>query len=62
MNSSTRGDMGELRHEMQLGFSRIDTRLELMETAFEKAVRRQTRLFFVAWTVILAAIVGIYTR
>lgn len=45
----------ELRHETQLGFSRL-------EAAFEKALREQTRFFFVAWAVILAAIIGMYAR
>ncbi len=52
---ANRGDVRELRHEMQLGFSR-------MESAFEKALRERTRFFFVAWAVILAAIIGIYAR
>ena len=50
-----RGDVRELRHETQLGFSHL-------EAAFEKALREQTRFFFVAWAVILAAIIGIYAR
>ena len=50
-----RGDVRELRHETQLGFSRL-------EAAFEKALREQTRFFFVAWAVILAAIIGIYAQ
>ena len=36
-----RGDVRELRHERQLGFSRL-------EAVFEKALREQTRFFFVA--------------
>lgn len=57
-----RGDVGELRHEMQLGFARIETRFEQTHAIFEKVLREQTRFFFVAWAVILAAIVGIYAR
>ena len=61
-----RGDIGELRHEMQLGFARMDARLQTMEARFdsrvEKALREQTRFFFLAWSVLLAAIVGLYTR
>jgi len=52
---ASRGDVRELRHEMQLGFARI-------EATFEKTLREQTRFFFVAWAVILAAIIGIYAR
>ncbi|HYD47045.1 MAG TPA: hypothetical protein VEB21_01790 [Terriglobales bacterium] len=52
---ANRGDVRELRHEMQLGFSRI-------EATVERTLREQTRFFFVAWAVVLAAIVGIYAR
>jgi hypothetical protein len=31
---ANRGDIGELRHEMQLGFARIDARFERMEDRF----------------------------
>lgn len=61
-----RGDIGELRHEMQLGIARLDAtfaRLEArMETLIEKGLREQTRFFFLAWSVLLAAIVGLYAR
>lgn len=72
-----RGDVGELRHEMQLGFGRIDARFQQLGETFtsallaseaksdsrlEKALREQTRFFFLAWAVILASIVGLYAR
>jgi hypothetical protein len=47
---------------MQLGFARIDARFEQQNTTFERVLREQTRFFFVAWAVILAAIIGIYAR
>jgi hypothetical protein len=77
---ANRGDIGELRHEMQLGFSRIDARFQQvdarfqqlqaqsetiqarMEALLEKGLREQTRFFFLAWSVLLAAIVGLYAR
>ena len=109
---SNRGDIGELRHEMQLGFARVDARFDRvdeqfkrvddqfkrvdeqfsrvygrftgvdtqlaqvqsdlvkliengqtkMELLLEKALREQTRFFCLAWAVLLATIVGIYTR
>lgn len=70
---ASRGDVGELRHEMQLGFARIDARFagidarfEAMQASFErtleKGLREQTRFFFLAWAVILAGIIGIYAR
>jgi hypothetical protein len=59
---TSRGDVGELRHEMQLGFARIDARFEQINAGIEKALREQTRFFFVAWAVILAAIIGMYAR
>ena len=48
-----RGDIAELRHAMEKEFSaqRFD---------IEKALREQTRFFFVAWAVLLAAVVGLY--
>jgi hypothetical protein len=68
-----RGDIGELRHEMQLGFARMDARFQTIDARFqtlearfdsrlEKALREQTRFFFLAWSVLLAAIVGLYAR
>ena len=70
---ANRGDIGELRHEMQLGFARIDARFQQVDAKFEhldarwvglfeKGLREQTRFFFLAWSVLLAAIVGLYTR
>jgi hypothetical protein len=74
---SSRTEVRELRHEMQLSFARLDERLSErfarvderlagvrgeLTTALEKGLREQTRFFFVAWAVILASIVGIYVR
>jgi hypothetical protein len=33
-----------------------------MEALFEKGLREQTRFFFLAWAVLLAAIIGIYVH
>jgi kynurenine formamidase len=75
-----RGDIVELRHEMQLGFARIDekfarlderfartdgrmdTMQASMERMMERGLREQTRFFFLAWSVLLAAIIGLYAR
>ena len=79
-----RGDIGELRHEMELGFARIDARFERLDQKFdqkfetlqaqfvgleakmvgvlEKGLKEQTRFFFLAWSVLLAVIVGLYAR
>ena len=74
---ANRGDIGELRHEMRLGFARIDSRFEQLEVKWEglfdthrtemkalleKGLREQTRFFFLAWAVLLAAFVGLYAR
>jgi hypothetical protein len=48
-----RGEIAELRHEMQ----HIATR---MEGAIEKSAKEQLRFFLLAWGVQLAAIVGLY--
>jgi hypothetical protein len=71
--SELRGDVAELRHQMEVGFTRInarfdqeskrvDARFEQQNAMFERGMREQTRFFFVAWGVILAAIIGLYAR
>ena len=61
-----RADTGELRREMQVGFARIDGRLDTMQERFEKllekGLREQTRFFFLAWSVLLTAMIGLYAR
>ena len=68
-----RTDIGELRREMQVGFARIDERFarvdgrmdtmqERFEKLLEKGLREQTRFFFLAWSVLLAAMIGLYAR
>ena len=68
-----RTDIGELRREMQLGFAklderfaRVDGRMDTMQERFEKllekGLREQTRFFFLAWSVLLAAMMGLYAR
>jgi hypothetical protein len=53
--SELRGDFAELRHQMTVGFERMDKRIEI-------GLREQTRFFFLAWATMLAAIVGLYAR
>ena len=60
--SGLRGDLGELRHQVDVGFTRVDARFEAMARQLEHELRKQTQFFFLAWAVILAAIVGLYTR
>ena len=48
-----RGDIAELRHAMERGFAQIPALIE-------RSVKEQTRFFFVAWGVLLAAIVALY--
>jgi hypothetical protein len=59
-------DVGDLRREMQVGFARLDGRMdsqqERMEKLLEKGLRDQTRFFFLAWSVLLAAFIGMYAR
>jgi hypothetical protein len=67
---ATRRELAELRHEMQLGFARVDERIAGMESrlsaqfdaALQKGLKDQTRFFFLAWSVVLASIVGLYAR
>ena len=72
-----RGDIAELRHDMDriedkltglitAGNERltglIATTEARLETSIQKGLREQTRFFFVAWSVILAFVVGLYVR
>ena len=47
-------------------FARVDGRMDTMqanmERMMEKGMREQTRFFFLAWSVLLAAIVGLYGK
>ena len=60
--SEVRGDVAELRHQMDVGFTRVDAKFETMGKIIEQELRKQTQFFFLAWAVILAAIVGLYAR
>ena len=60
--SELRGDVAELRNQMEVGFSRVDTRFEAMGKLVETGLRKQTQFFFLAWAVILAAITGLYAH
>jgi hypothetical protein len=53
--SELRGDIAEFRHH-------VDTRFEAMGKLIEQELRKQTQFFFLAWAVILAAIVGLFAR
>ena len=55
-----RGDIAELRHAMDRGFAQIPALEAKMDAAIERSAKDQTRFFFVAWGVLLAAIVGLY--
>jgi len=61
-----RGDIAELRHEMRLRDDVWTNRLaafeEKMGRIMERGLREQTRFFFLAWSVLLAALVGLYAR
>jgi hypothetical protein len=50
-----RTEIRELRHETQLGFARMEARLDA-------TLRDHSRFFFLAWAVLLAAIVGLYAK
>jgi len=42
--------------------SALATHQARMEAMLEKGLREQTRFFFLAWSVLLAAIVGLYGK
>ena len=41
---------------------RLDAVAERFEATLEKGLREQTRFFFLAWSVLLAAMIGLYAR
>lgn len=41
---------------------RMDTMQASIERMMEKGLREQTRFFFLAWSVLLAAMIGLYAR
>ena len=47
-------------------FARVEGRMDIMQKSMEHIIenglREQTRFFFLAWSVLLAAIVGLYAR
>jgi hypothetical protein len=52
-----RGDIAELRHAIEQRFTALEAR---MDARIAESAKEQTRFFFVAWGVLLAAIVGLY--
>ena len=74
--SELRRDMQAMHRDMQImqvGFARLEGRMdslhahmetlqERMEKWLEKGLSDQTRFFFLAWAVLLAAFVGLYSR
>ena len=57
LRHTLRGDIAELRHAMEQRFTALEAR---MDARIEGSAKEQTRFFFVAWGVLLAAIVGLY--
>jgi hypothetical protein len=57
LRHTLRGDIAELRHTMEQRFTALEGR---MDARIEGSAKEQTRFFFVAWGVLLAAIVVLY--
>jgi hypothetical protein len=61
-----RGDIAEMRHEHAMFRTEMTGEVRSlraqMTSVIERGLREQTRFFFVAWSVILAAIIGLYAR
>ena len=57
LRHAVRGDIAELRNTMEQSFTAFEAR---MDARIEGSAKDQTRFFFVAWGVLLAAIVGLY--
>ncbi len=61
-----RGDIAELRHAMEQGFASMEAGFTALRKESEAAIatssKEQTRFLFLAWAVLLAAIIGLYSR
>ena len=60
LRHAVRDDLAELRHATEQRFAQLEPRFAQMDAAIERSAKEQTRFFFVAWGVLLAAIVGLY--
>ena len=62
-SDSLRGDFAELRHEMLLGFTRIDARFDQLKSDLEKLIERQSgdliKWSFVFWVGAVLAIASL---
>jgi hypothetical protein len=59
---ATRGDIAELRQQMELKFTAMEAQFPALKVELEKGLKEQIRFFFLAWAVLLAAVVGLYAR
>jgi hypothetical protein len=58
-----RRDIRDMRRDMDARLKELElTLVGRFDTALERALRDQTRFFFLAWAVILATIIGLYAR
>jgi nitrate reductase NapE component len=55
-----RAQIAELRQEMLQGFAAIPALKADLEGQIQKSAEEQTRFFFLAWGMLLVAIVGLY--
>jgi hypothetical protein len=64
--AETRAELTEFRGEMRGSLTALDAKIDLtaarLTTALETGLRDQTRFFFGAWSVILAAIIALSFR
>lgn len=60
LRHAVRGDIADLRLEMEQRFAQMEPRFAQMDGSIERSAKEQTRFLFVAWGVLLAAIVGLY--
>lgn len=56
----------DFRSEMRVGLAALDAKIDLvagrLDTNLEKALREQTRFFFLAWAVLLGANIALWFR
>ena len=58
--------LAEFRGEMRAGLTMLDARIDVtaarLESSLEKALRDQTKFFFLAWAVLLASNIALWFR
>ena len=66
MDATYRTELRELNELNELNFARFDAKIELRfavgEAKLERCLSEMTRFFFLAWAVLLVAVIGLWFK